>query len=262
MKSSSPKAVEVLLGWLRKTYKSELLCLTNEGGNTMLHTAVSTSQPEACFYLIVKLSVKEIYTDKNAKNLKKQTALDIAATLPTGEAKTKIEKTLRHAGALRRSSLVSDLGEFLKSLRQWFQALIGRIIHAHKEMSMDMRNMILVVVVLIAIATFQALLQPPGKVMRDNNTPSPRSNTTHIYFNSTITTINFISTNMTHFNATIFTNNIDTDTNTDTTNNPAEIMLTKSITYGSFFINLFTLNTVCFLSLITTMIFVLSRATL
>ncbi|KAI7989374.1 Ankyrin repeat-containing protein BDA1 [Camellia lanceoleosa] len=209
VKSSSPKAVEVLLGWLRKNYKSELLCLTNEGGNTMLHMAVSTSQPE-----IVKLLVKEIYKDKNAKNLKKQTALDIAATLPNGEAKIEMEKTLRHAGALRRSSLVSDLGEFLKSPRQWFQALIGQTIHARKEMSMDIRNMILFAV-LIAIATFQALLQPPGGVMRDNNTPSPPSNTTHVYINGTITTINFISTNMTYFNATIFTNNTDTGTNTD-----------------------------------------------
>ncbi|KAL7167062.1 hypothetical protein ACSBR2_037683 [Camellia fascicularis] len=191
---------------------------------------------------IVKLLVKEIYKDKNAKNLKKQTALDIATTLPNGKAKIEMEKTLRHAGALIRSSLVHDLGEFLKSPHQWFQALIGRIIHTHREMSMDMRHMILVVAILIATAIFQALLQPPGGVMRDNNTPSPPSNTTHIYINGTITTINFISTNMTHFNATIFANNTDIDTNTDTTDNPAEIMLTKSITYGSFFINFFTLN--------------------
>ncbi|XP_028074058.1 uncharacterized protein LOC114276467 [Camellia sinensis] len=77
-------------------------------------------------------------------------------------------------------------------------------------MSMDKRNMILVIAVLIATTTFQALLQPPGGVMRDNNT-------THIYINRTITTANFISTNITHFNATIFTNN------TDTTDNPTEI---------------------------------------
>ncbi|XP_028052262.1 ankyrin repeat-containing protein BDA1-like [Camellia sinensis] len=64
VKSSSLKAVEVLLGWLRKTYKGEVLCLTDKGGNTVLHIAVSTSQPK-----IVKLLVKEIYPDKNAKNL-------------------------------------------------------------------------------------------------------------------------------------------------------------------------------------------------
>ncbi|KAI7988550.1 Ankyrin repeat-containing protein BDA1 [Camellia lanceoleosa] len=50
-KCSSPKAIKVLLEWLRKTYKGEVLCLTDKGGNTVLHTAVSTSQPEACFYL-------------------------------------------------------------------------------------------------------------------------------------------------------------------------------------------------------------------
>ncbi|KAI7989377.1 Ankyrin repeat-containing protein BDA1 [Camellia lanceoleosa] len=241
MKSSSHEAVEVLLGWLRKNYKGE----------------------------IVKSLVKEIYTDINAKNLQQLTALDIAKTLPDG---TEIETTLRHARALKRSSVVGDLGEFLKSPHQWFQALIGRIIHARREMSMDMRNMILVVAVLIATATFQALLQPPGGVMRNNNTPSPPSNTTHIYINGTITTVNFISTNITHiyingtittvnfistnithFNDTIFANN----TNTDTTGNPAEIMLTKSMTYESFFFNFFTLNTICFLASITAMIFVL-----
>ncbi|KAI7981561.1 Ankyrin repeat-containing protein BDA1 [Camellia lanceoleosa] len=276
VKSSSLKAVEALLEWLRKTYKGEVLCLTDEGGNTVLHTAVSTSQLKACFYLffgsiniivvdgllalnsmIVKLLVKEIYTDTNAKNLEGHTALEIAAKLPDGPAKTDIEKTLGRAGALKKSSAVSDLGEFLKSPRQWFQALIGRIINARREMSMDMRNMILVIAVLIATATFQALLQPPGGVMRNNNAPSPPSNTTHICINGTITTVNFISTNITHFNDNIFTNNTDTDTNTDTTDNPIEIMLTKSMTYESFFINFFTLNTVCFLASITAMIVVL-----
>ncbi|KAL7167061.1 hypothetical protein ACSBR2_037682 [Camellia fascicularis] len=202
---------------------------------------------------IVKSLVKEIYTDKNAMNLEKHTALDIAATLPDGEAKNEIKKTLRQ----KRSSVVSDLAEFLKSPRLWFQALIGQIIHARRQMSMDMRNMILVVAVLIATATFQALLQPPGGVMRDNNTPSPPSNTTHIYIKGTITTVNFISTNITHFNDTIFTNNTDIDTNTDATNNPAEIMLTKSMTYKSFFFNFFTLNTISFLASITAMIFLL-----
>ncbi|KAL7167079.1 hypothetical protein ACSBR2_037700 [Camellia fascicularis] len=267
VKSSSLKAIEVLLGWLQKTYKGEVLCLTDKGGNTVLHTTLSTSQPKACFHLffgsiniivvdrllanttvqwsvitigIVKLLVKEIYMDKNAKNLEQLTALEIAATLPNDEAKNEIKNTLGHTGALKRSSLVSDLGEFLKSPRQWFQALI--IIHENREMSMDMRNTILVVAVLIAIATFQAVLQPPGGVKNNYSTPS------HNYSNGTITTTNFISTNITHFNATIFTN---------TNDNPAEIKLTNSITYGSFFINFFTLNTVCFLASITAMIFVL-----
>ncbi|KAL7188458.1 hypothetical protein ACSBR1_038336 [Camellia fascicularis] len=234
VKSSSPKAVKVLLKWLRKTYKGEVLCLTDKGGNTVLHTAVSTSQPE-----IVKLLVKEIYMDKNAKNLEQLTALEIAATLPNDEAKTEIKNTLGHSGAFKRSSIVSDLGEFLKSPRQWFQALIGQIIQEQREMSMDMRNTILVVAVLIATATFQAVLQPPGGVKNNYSAPSHPSNTTHNYSNGTITTTNFISTNITHFNATIFTNTTDNDTNTD----PAEIMLTKSMTYGSFFINFFTLNT-------------------
>ncbi|KAF5931866.1 hypothetical protein HYC85_028037 [Camellia sinensis] len=260
VKSSSLKAVEALLEWLRKTYKGEVLWLTDEGGNTVLHTAVSTSQPKACFYLffgsiniiIVKLLVKEIYTDINAKNLQQLTALDIAKTLPNG---TEIETTLRRAGALKRSSVVSDLGEFFKSPRQWFQALIGRIIQEQREMSLEMRNTILVVAVLIATSTFQAVLQPPGGVMRGNYTPSPASNTTG-NINGTITTTNFISTNITHFNATIFNdnNNTDTDANPD---NPAEIKLTKSMTFGSFFIDFFTLNTVCFLASITAMIFVL-----
>ncbi|XP_028102283.1 ankyrin repeat-containing protein BDA1-like, partial [Camellia sinensis] len=212
VKSSSLKAVKVLLEWLRKTYRGEVLCLTDEGGNTALHTAVSTSQPE-----IVKLLVKEIYTDKKA-------ALGIAETLPDGQAKTEIKETLRRAGALKRSSVVSDLGEFLKSPRQWFQALIGRIIQEQREMSLEMRNTILVVAVLIATSTFQAVLQPPGGVMRGNYEPSPPSNTTG-NINGTITTTNFISTNITHFNATIFNNNNNTDADANP-DNPAEIKLT------------------------------------
>ncbi|KAI7989373.1 Ankyrin repeat-containing protein BDA1 [Camellia lanceoleosa] len=247
VKSSSLQAVKVLLEWLRKKYRGEVLCLKDEGGNTVLHTAVSTSQPE-----IVKSLVKEIYTDINTKNLQQLTALDIAKTLPNG---TEIETTLRRAGALKRSSVFSGLGEFFKSPRQWFQALIGRIILEQREMSSEMRNTILVVAVLIATSTFQALLQPPGGVMRGNYTPSPASNTTG-NINGTITTTNFISTNITHFNATIFNDNKNTDTDANP-DNTAEIKLTKSMTFGSFFIDFFTLNTVCFLASITAMIFVL-----
>ncbi|KAI7981563.1 Ankyrin repeat-containing protein BDA1 [Camellia lanceoleosa] len=224
VKSSSLQAVKVLLEWLRKKYR---------GG-------------------IVKSLVKEIYTDINTTNFQQLTALDIAKTLPNG---TEIETTLCRAGALKRSSAFSDLGEFFKSPRQWFQALIGRIIHEQREMSSEMRNTILVVAVLIATSTFQAVLQPPGGAMRGNYTPSPASNTTG-NINGTITTTNFISTNITHFNATIFNDNKNTDTDANP-DNTAAIQLTKSMTFGSFFIDFFTLNTVCFLASITAMIFVL-----
>ncbi|KAI7978918.1 Ankyrin repeat-containing protein BDA1 [Camellia lanceoleosa] len=129
VKSSSLKAVKVLLEWLRKTYRGEVLCLTGEGGNTVLHTAVSSSQPE-----IVKLLVNEIYTDKNAKNLEGHTALEIAAKLPDGPAKTDIEKTLRRAGALKKSSAVSDL-ENLNPTHNGSKPN-RRIIYEQREMSM------------------------------------------------------------------------------------------------------------------------------
>ncbi|KAI7981554.1 hypothetical protein LOK49_Contig32G00037 [Camellia lanceoleosa] len=219
----------------------------------MLNAKAEASRLKEVEQEIVKLLVNEIYTDKNAKNLEGHTALEIAAKLPDGPAKTDIEKTLRRAGALKKSSAVSDLGEFLTSPRQWFQALIGRIIHEQREMSMEMRNTILVVAVLIATSTFQAVLQPPGGVMRGNYIPSASNTTGNI--NGTITTTNFISTNITHFNATIFDDNSNTDS--DNPDYPAEIKLTKSMTFGSFFIDFFTLNTVCFLASITAMIFVL-----
>ncbi|KAF5959086.1 hypothetical protein HYC85_000295 [Camellia sinensis] len=144
-----------------------------------------------------KRLVQKIDLDKNAKNLEGRTALDIATTvLNPGEVEREIKEALDHAGALKSTSLPEDyrFAEFFKSPQMRIERFTRLLFYQGRELTMEMRNAILVVAVLIATATFQAILSPPGGIVRgtgDNN--------------------NLLSTNENHINATIMSTNTNND---------------------------------------------------
>ncbi|KAF3630370.1 Ankyrin repeat family protein [Capsicum annuum] len=55
VKNRKEKSFNVLLGWLQRTDYSDLLDWKDEAGNTVLHVAASTNQPQACFLDIYPL---------------------------------------------------------------------------------------------------------------------------------------------------------------------------------------------------------------
>ncbi|KAG5527306.1 hypothetical protein RHGRI_028263 [Rhododendron griersonianum] len=121
VKNCNARALGVLMGWIRKTGKHWVKNIKDGRGNTILHTAVSTSQP-------------------------------------------------------------------------------------HVWMSMEMRNAVLVVAVLITTATFQTVLSPPGGGSGLSDSNSLFASGSHI--NATIFTSTDNSSlfaNGSHINATIFT---------------------------------------------------------
>ncbi|XP_028094399.1 uncharacterized protein LOC114294467 [Camellia sinensis] len=133
---------------------------------------------------------------------------------------------------------------------------------------MEVRNTILVVAVLIATATFQAILNPPGGVVgggTGDNNKQLTTNENHINATimSTTTNNNLIPTNnVSYINATIFSNT--TTTNPTATVDPSKRVLLKKtkvygsvFTYRSFFENFYVLNTVCFLTSVMVIIFVI-----
>ena len=117
---------------------------------------------------MVKLLLKNDLANKNEKNLNGDTALDIAIRLQPGDAKTTIENILRGARASQSSSLAHhhdhdfSIADFLKSREQFPENFFQRIFQMERNMSMEKRSIVLVVAVLIATATFQAVLSPPG----------------------------------------------------------------------------------------------------
>ncbi|KAI7987485.1 Ankyrin repeat-containing protein BDA1 [Camellia lanceoleosa] len=167
VKNFQLQAFKVLLGWLRRTQRLHVLNRDDDEGNNVLHIAVSTLQPQ-----IVKLLVKESYTkkNKNAKNLEGLTARDMAARLDPSAAKTQIEKILHQAGALKSPSLAGSsdsslstklsLADFLMSPEKWLEKKV-KIHHQSGKLTEEVRNVILVVAVLVATSTFQAILNPP-----------------------------------------------------------------------------------------------------
>ncbi|GMP93067.1 hypothetical protein CsSME_00043052 [Camellia sinensis var. sinensis] len=253
VKNSKLEACKVLLGWLRRSLNQKLLNSKDDTGNTALHIAVSNSQTE-----IVKLLAEESYTNKNATNLDGLMALDIAAR---SESEREIEVILRCAGALKSSSSPTHYSHagFLKSPERMIEKIIKKIFHMRDffSMSMETRNVILVVAVLVATATFQAILSPPGGLRGLGGDNNNQPNGTLI--NATIISTTGLPTNISNFNVTVFT----TPSNTSTTHNPANQVLyhdasfNSDFTYGSFFIVFYVFNTLCFFLSIATIISVL-----
>ncbi|KAI8015815.1 Ankyrin repeat-containing protein BDA1 [Camellia lanceoleosa] len=99
---------------------------------------------------IVKSLLKMNNLDKNAKNLDNQTALDIAIVNP-GEAEREIKEALDHAGASKSRSLPEDysFAEFFMSPQRIIESFTERWFYQGRELTMETRNAILVVAVLI-----------------------------------------------------------------------------------------------------------------
>ncbi|XP_058184889.1 ankyrin repeat-containing protein BDA1-like isoform X2 [Rhododendron vialii] len=203
VKKCNVRALAVLMGWIRKTGKHWVKNIKDERGNTILHTAVSTSQPH-----IVESVVQGYGLHVNEKNLEGATALDIAETLASGSARTTIKSILCGAGASKSSSLANDCSfvDFLISRESRVETIFQTFLFMRKGMSMEMRNAVLVVAVLITTATFQTVLSPPGGGSSLSDSNSLFANGSHI--NATIFTSTDNSSlfaNGSHINATIFT---------------------------------------------------------
>ncbi|KAI6702337.1 hypothetical protein NL676_011473 [Syzygium grande] len=174
VKSHNIKAFKVLLGWMKRVYLTEVLDWKDENGDTVLHIAVSTNQPEVVKLLTedrpvlfkTRLFLGCMYTDRlvkvNAKNFHGMTALDI---LQEGHRDREIRDMLGTA----RTSL--PLAEFLSRKLTLFEKC-SRYFGIRDEPT---RNVILVVATLIATGTYQAALSPPGGYWQDNSDPLANS---------------------------------------------------------------------------------------
>ncbi|KAI8029173.1 Ankyrin repeat-containing protein BDA1 [Camellia lanceoleosa] len=85
VKRLNSKASKVLLGWMRRTRRQKILNWTDNEGNTVLHIAVFTLQPQ-----IVKSILDQNYINRNAVNFEGLTARDLAIELDESEARREI----------------------------------------------------------------------------------------------------------------------------------------------------------------------------
>ncbi|KAL3499730.1 hypothetical protein ACH5RR_038823 [Cinchona calisaya] len=173
VKYKNIRALKVLLGWLHRTNKEEVLNRRNEEGNTLLHIAVIGNQFEAVEMLINKVK-------RNEKNLRGLTAYDIAEET-SSEENEEIRSLLRRVGVRKAESLpeFDPLSKFLSSKEGIIERLLRAFIYIEKELTLEMRNVLLVVAILIATTTYQGVLSPPGGVWQGEGIISPNIKTTN-----------------------------------------------------------------------------------
>ncbi|XAR70540.1 hypothetical protein NMG60_11027428, partial [Bertholletia excelsa] len=165
------RAFKVLLGWLLKTLRREVLNWRDEDGNTALHIAVATDQTQ-----VVKI-LTEQKVRTNLKNLEGLTPLNMAVRLQNYVNNEEVRKILLHAKASRSSSLSKtySLADFLGSKERFYETALKYLLYWQKDFTMDKRNIVLIVAVLITTATYQGVLSPPGGVWQaqvDTNPPN------------------------------------------------------------------------------------------
>ncbi|KAH7865659.1 hypothetical protein Vadar_009442 [Vaccinium darrowii] len=197
---------------------------------TALHIAVKSKNQKAVAIIlgcICRIGRKRVldYKDKEGN-----TALQVVSDshMAVSDSERVIARSLCCARVLECSSSPdpSDLAEFLNSPEQPLEVVYKHIIRVRRSVSMELRNIGLVVAVLIATATFQAVLSPPGGVggPGDNN----------------------LLTNGTSINATISSTNHLFAANTSFINTTDELIgygQEGYATYGDFFVVFYGCNT-------------------
>ncbi|KAJ1405219.1 Ankyrin repeat [Sesbania bispinosa] len=160
VKNQQYQALQVLIGWLKRTHQSAarelentILNMKDEEGNTILHISALNNDSRT-LQLLVKTKM-----DLNAKNFENSTALDIAAS-------EEIESILFRARAKRGTS-VTDAPTFADTLRSNITVMdevLIYILRIRKDITEEQRNALLIVAAHVATATYQSALSPPSGV--------------------------------------------------------------------------------------------------
>ncbi|KAH6804314.1 hypothetical protein C2S51_032561 [Perilla frutescens var. frutescens] len=171
LENRNVEAARLLVNWLVIVARETDLSTKDNQGNTTLHVAARYCHHKELLQLLTKL------VKINKANKYGETPRDIAIEHKNGDA----DDILKNAGAkakrqtLTRAPEDDNLPRGRKTSRT-VRYLLGK--HADKcaemltrayyfitkELTMEMRNTILVVAALIATATYQGVLQPPGGV--------------------------------------------------------------------------------------------------
>ncbi|KAK7405293.1 hypothetical protein VNO78_06496 [Psophocarpus tetragonolobus] len=162
------KALKFLVKWLELNVHLEEAILNQQDndGNTVLHIAASNNDIKE-MTLLTKINM-----DLDAKNLGGKVALDLASE----HIKTSLKRQLK------KRKLCINVRK-IEGLISWIDRWAVRLFGLKNHISDDERNMCLVVAALVATATYQAALSPPGGVYQaDAGSDSNNTTLTHVGF--------------------------------------------------------------------------------
>ncbi|XP_042504551.1 ankyrin repeat-containing protein BDA1-like isoform X1 [Macadamia integrifolia] len=185
LKNNQLEAFGVLVEMLKELKKDSYLNKKDEQGNTVLHLAASRKQREQVVELLLTGdSITPGVIEVNSKNCCGLTPLDVLLMFPSVAGDREIADILQQAGALRARDLVSNsplsinyqaMGTNPRTshsspwnvdhLVEYFKFKSGR------DSPSEARNSLLVIAVLLATATYQAGLSPPGGNWQDDAPP-------------------------------------------------------------------------------------------
>ncbi|XP_038889007.1 ankyrin repeat-containing protein BDA1-like [Benincasa hispida] len=161
VKNGKIGSLKILLEWTREACISSIINWSDEEGNNIMHLAAIGNQIEVDNQIEMVKLLLTYNVDIKSKNLKGFSAVDILRQnefLGDKELEEKLDD--------EHNIIVKQL-RLAKILLKWTLWFIKRLaITDHREivdMSKEDRNAILVVSVLIATATYQAVLSPPDK---------------------------------------------------------------------------------------------------
>ncbi|KAJ8760734.1 hypothetical protein K2173_017840 [Erythroxylum novogranatense] len=169
-KNDRLEAVEVLVGWLEHAGRNNILDWTDDEGNTLLHIASQRNQLKvvnmltdaADWPLPIRILLKP-KADLNVKNCDGSTVVQIL--LRQGQLDKNKLGAIRGLAKVSEVPSFSEITSYSDYLRRRITGLEKWAVGAYREkvlMSNETRNAVLVVAILIATATYQAVLNPPG----------------------------------------------------------------------------------------------------
>ncbi|KAJ8760677.1 hypothetical protein K2173_017667 [Erythroxylum novogranatense] len=169
-KNDRSEAVEVLVGWLEHAGRNNILDWTDDEGNTLLHIASQRNQlnvvnmltDAADWPLPIRMLLKP-KADLNVKNCDGSTVVQIL--LRQGQLDKNKLGAIRGLAKVSEVPSFSEITSYSDYLRRRITGLEKWAVGTYREkvlMSNETRNAVLVVAILIATATYQAVLNPPG----------------------------------------------------------------------------------------------------
>ncbi|KAM6582017.1 hypothetical protein CsatB_009019 [Cannabis sativa] len=185
IKNSQFEATEVLLAWIKEKKRDDILNMTDEFGNSVLHLATWRRHRQVVEWLIrFGNNTTGGTLIVNAVNKSGLTALDLLLIFPSEAGDREIDELLRKAGAKRANDTFEHSTnqqpmdthctiENEDELVEYFKFKKGR------DSPSDARNALLVMAVLMAAATFQVGINPPSGVWQDSDLNGNGNGTTN-----------------------------------------------------------------------------------
>ncbi|XP_057514616.1 ankyrin repeat-containing protein BDA1-like [Actinidia eriantha] len=186
VKNNQFQVLRLLVAHLNHFKKEGVLNNKDGQGNTILHLAVSRKQYEVVDLLLGERSDTKAAVDVNSLNNNGLTALDCLLLFQSEAGDREIEEILRQAGGSRARDLHTSGAQTTITISNQnqhnqpaapeqprrspaIQVLEYFKYNKARDSPSEIRNAMLVIAILIATATYQAVLSPPGGVWQDDS---------------------------------------------------------------------------------------------